>query len=159
MYFYCYVYVFLLLCMFYSVYSVFIVPTGTLRLPWLRFFRAFSSFTRQMPGYNSQRRGTARTLPKLMVLFCVLFVCKCVLYYYCHRVSTQLQLTNISICLWIITVYFASVVLSSFFFVINLLRRWYEFRENVFNKNVYFEKIFITFSKRFTTQREFDLKS
>jgi hypothetical protein len=30
------------------------------------------------------------------VLFYVLFVCKCVLYY-CHRVETQLQLTNISI--------------------------------------------------------------
>ena len=27
--------------------------------------------------------------------FCVLFVCKCVLYYF-HRVATQLQLTNIS---------------------------------------------------------------
>ena len=30
------------------------------------------------------------------VSFCVLFLCTCVLYY-CHRVTTQLQLTNISI--------------------------------------------------------------
>jgi len=28
-----------------------------------------------------------------IVLFCVLFVCKCVLYY-CHQLSTQLQLTK-----------------------------------------------------------------
>jgi hypothetical protein len=58
-------------------------------------FPCFSSVVRQMPGYNSQRRDTARTLPKLIVLFYVLFVCKCLLYY-CHWVSTQLQLTNIS---------------------------------------------------------------
>ena len=100
MYFYFYVYVFLLLRTLRSVYSVFIVPTGTLRLPWLRFFRAFSSVVRQMPEYNLQRRGTARTVPKLIVLFCVLFVCKFVLYY-CHRVSTHLQLTNISIYLYL----------------------------------------------------------
>ena len=31
-----------------------------------------------------------------IVLFCVLFVCKCELYW-CHRPSTQLQFTNISI--------------------------------------------------------------
>jgi hypothetical protein len=30
----------------------------------------------------------------VIVLFCVLFVCRCVLYY-CHRVSTLFQVTNI----------------------------------------------------------------
>jgi hypothetical protein len=71
-------------------------------LLWLRFFRAFSSVVKQMPGWCPQRRGTARTLPIFCVVlcivcfvsFCVLFVCICVLYC-CHRVATQLQL-NIS---------------------------------------------------------------
>ena len=63
MYFHCYVYVLSLLCMFCSVHSVFIVPAGTLRLPWPRFFCAFSSAVRQMPGCNSQRRSMVRTLP------------------------------------------------------------------------------------------------
>jgi hypothetical protein len=59
----------------------------------VRFLRAFPSVVRQIPEYNSQRLGTANTLPNLLfvlfccysyfllliVLFCVLFMCKCVL--------------------------------------------------------------------------------
>jgi hypothetical protein len=84
--------------------SVYSLPTGILRLPWKRVYRAFSSVVRQIPGYTSERRGTVRTLPNywivlfyvlfvlfVSIMFYVLFVCKCVLYY-CHRVSTQLQL-------------------------------------------------------------------
>jgi hypothetical protein len=70
MYSYCYIYVFLL-CMCCRVYPTFIVPIDILRLPWLRFFHAFSSVVRQMPGYNPQRQGTAH-----IVLNCVLFVCE-----------------------------------------------------------------------------------
>ena len=41
-------------------------------------------------GSNPSKPSKTRLL---IVLFCVLFVCICVLYY-SHRVSTQLQLTN-----------------------------------------------------------------
>ena len=76
-------YVFLLFCLcilivMYVLFCifVFIVPTGTLRLSLLRLFRAFSSAVRQMPGYNSQRRGTAHTLPKInRVVLCVNVFC------------------------------------------------------------------------------------
>jgi len=78
-----------------SVKGCMMVPLYT---DWVRFLRASSSVVSQMPRYNSQRQGTACTLPILIVLFCVLCVCKCVLYC-CQQVSTQLQLTNISISL------------------------------------------------------------
>jgi hypothetical protein len=63
------------------------------QLPWLRFFRAFFSVTRQMPGITWQDGAQPALFLNFCVvlcivcflLFCVLFVCKCVVYY-CHQV-------------------------------------------------------------------------
>ena len=46
-------------------------------------------------GPHSSTLVVICVVPLLFVLFYVSFVCKCVLYY-CHRVTTQVQLTNIS---------------------------------------------------------------
>jgi len=46
-------------------------------------------------GLHSSKLAVICVVLLLFVLFYVLFVCKCVLYY-CHQVTTQLQLTNIS---------------------------------------------------------------
>ena len=66
------------------------------------FIRAFSSVVRQMPGYTSQRGGTVRTLPNwwnvlfyvlfVSIVFSVLFVCKCVLYYYNRQLNISYQM-------------------------------------------------------------------
>jgi len=60
------IYVFLLLCWynFIACLCTYIALAGTLRLPWLRYFRATSWVVRQMSRYNPQRRGTARNIPK-----------------------------------------------------------------------------------------------
>jgi len=44
------------------------------------------------------------SVPYILVVFYVLFVCKCVLYY-CYRVTTQLQLTNASYHIQYIYIY------------------------------------------------------
>ena len=75
--------------------SVFIMATGTLWLPWLRFSQAFSSVVRKMPGYNLQKMGHSPHSSQI-VLFYALLVSKCVLYY-CHWLSNQLQLTYMCI--------------------------------------------------------------
>jgi hypothetical protein len=78
----------LCLCILIVYLCIFIVPAGTLRLPRLRFFRAFFSVVRQMPGYNRQRRGTARTLPKF--LCCSIYCFLCVLCIVCVWMCTVL---------------------------------------------------------------------
>jgi hypothetical protein len=50
---------------------------------------------RQMLGHNWQRRGTVQISSQInCFVLCIVF-CKCILCY-CHRVSTQLQSTNIT---------------------------------------------------------------
>ena len=65
-YVFCYVYV-ILLCMFCFVYYVFIVPTSTLRLPWLRFFHAF------FQGITSKDGARPALFPNCVVL-CIVCV-------------------------------------------------------------------------------------
>jgi hypothetical protein len=80
----------------------------------LRFFRAFSSVVRQMPGYNSQRRGTVRTLPIIFVLFYVLSV-SIVLFYVLFVSIVLFYVLFVSIVLFYVL--FVSILLFNVFFV------------------------------------------
>jgi hypothetical protein len=91
------IYVFFIVMSMYSYLRlcIFIVPAGTLRLPWLRFSRAFSSVVRQMPEYNPQRRGTASTLPKFLCcsIYC-LFLCRSVYCFYVNLIVVYIICIN-----------------------------------------------------------------
>jgi magnesium-transporting ATPase (P-type) len=96
MYSYCHVYV--LLCMLCCVTSVFIPATLTEVFPC--FFLSCTETARVKlaktgHGPHSYKLVVICVVLLLFVLFYVLFVCKCVLYYW-QRVLTQMQLTNIS---------------------------------------------------------------
>ena len=76
-----YIYIYIYICRY--RYVICKIPFAV--LPFTNsdwgFFVLYPSVVRQMPLYSSQRQGTVRTLPKLIVLFCVLFVCKRVLHF------------------------------------------------------------------------------
>jgi len=85
----------LLLCMFYSVYSVFTFQLALFGYTLTEVFpRLFLSCKPNARVYLA-KTGHGPHSSQIMLL-CVLFVCKCLLYY-CHRVATQLELTNISL--------------------------------------------------------------
>jgi hypothetical protein len=72
--------------------------TLTKDFPW--FFLCCKANARVKPSKMGHSPHSSKLFVLFCVLicfvsFCVLFMCKCVLYY-CHRVATQMQLTNIS---------------------------------------------------------------
>ena len=85
-------------CIFMYLHSANWHSSATLTEVFPSFFLICKANARVKPA----KTGHGPNSSKIFVLFYVLFVlcrsvfvCKCVLYY-CHRVATQLQLTNIS---------------------------------------------------------------
>jgi len=82
------IYVFLLLCLCILIVCL---CMATLTEVFPCFFLSCKANARVKPA----KTGTARTLPNFCVVLCIVFVYMCM--YYCHRLASQLQLTNISI--------------------------------------------------------------
>jgi hypothetical protein len=76
-------------------------------LPWLRFFRAFSSVVRQMPGWCPQRRGAALTLPNFfccsMYFFCSVYFLFCSMYFLCCSMWCLFCDLSCIVCVYICT--------------------------------------------------------
>ena len=72
--------------MSFTEYYILLLCILIVRLTWLRFFHAFSSVVRRMPGYNSPSRGMARTVPKF--LYCSQILCCSVYCLFCVVLCT-----------------------------------------------------------------------
>jgi hypothetical protein len=88
-----------------------------LRLPWLRFFRAFSSVVRQMPGLNSQRRGKARKLPNWLLLCCSVVICAVLLLLCCSVVICAVLLL---LCCTLFVLFCYYLCCSMYFLFVNV---------------------------------------
>jgi hypothetical protein len=75
-----------------------------------------------------------------IVLFCVLFMCRCVLYY-CHRVSPQLQLTNISI--HTLPIHYIQVLHSSYIYTRHITHLFHTTRITYLIYTVHIHYIYI----------------
>ena len=89
-----------------------LLPTGILRLPWLRVFPYFFLNFKANARVYLAKTGHGPHSSQLVncVVLCIVFLCKRVLYYF-HRVSTQLQL-NIS---YVLSLHAKCLVFSSDF--------------------------------------------
>ena len=80
------------------------------KLPWLRFYRAFSSVVRQMPGWNPQRRSTARTLSNFLLLLYIYICVLCIfVLFYVFLCCSMYCLFCVVLC--IVYVYMCTVLL------------------------------------------------
>ena len=86
------IYVSLLLCVCILIVClcIFIVPTGTLRLPWLRFFHAFFLSCKANARVKPAKMGHGSHSSKIFVLFYVLFVVCRSVYCLCVYMCTVL---------------------------------------------------------------------